>query len=344
MSKENRFLSSLSGFGIILVVLGHSTGVTEKMSVQISLIDPVYGFFFSAVVKWIFSFHMPLFFAISGFLYCYVTLRDGNVDPRKLVRSKFRRLLLPYLVISSVSFPVKALLARHALRPIDFNLHSFVHSLVFPWDNAIVYFWFLPTLFIIFMISAFTLQKESPPYYDFIIIAVSIFLWYVFPHHSSEIILNILNISGVFHNFIFFVFGFLVSKYALFLKIKKFNYIGIASALISLGLFYYYPSNKVSGLLMAISGIVLSVWICYHISNNKLAFLGDFAFHIYLFSWFPQVFVWIVFGQMFFINIWLSVFLSFLLGLMVPIVVVKLLNTVLNPKFRIFYGVAESKG
>ncbi len=340
--KENRLLSSLSGFGIVLVVLGHSTGVTEKMSLKISLADPVYAFFFHGVVGWIFTFHMPLFFAISGFLYCHFTLQNSDVDLWKLVRSKFNRLIVPYLTISTISYPVKVLLSRHALRPVDFNFYSYLKSMIFPWENTIVYFWFLPTLFFTFIIGSLVLQKRRSIYFDFCILTASICCWWLFPHHSMETALNFLNISGIFHNFIFFLLGFFISKYSIFMRIKKFHPLGIASALISLCLFAFFPQYKFCRLIMAVSGIILSVWICFLFSSRYLASLGDYSYQIYLFSWFPQVFVRIVFGQVYFSNIWLSVFLSFVLGLLIPVAVTKILNRTLNPGLQIFYGMKRS--
>jgi hypothetical protein len=210
-------------------------------------------------------------------------------------------------------------------------------------QSSLIFFWFLPTLFLVFIMGAFLLKKSHRPPFDFGVMGVAFGLWWMFPNQSFGKILTILNIQGVFHYFIFFAMGFFVSKYSLY-AVKKLNVIGVDSVIISLCLFIFWPKGKLSELLMAGSGIVLSAWICYYIQGNKLSSLGKYSYQIYLFSWFPQIFIRIIFGQIFFVNIWLSVLLSFFLGLLAPIVVTQILNAVLNPKFRILYGVDKHTG
>lgn len=60
---------------------------------------------------------------------------------------KVKRLLIPYWVISTIAFVPKVLLSRYAMRPLDFSYENYVHMLIYPSDNVIVFFWFLPTLF-----------------------------------------------------------------------------------------------------------------------------------------------------------------------------------------------------
>lgn len=55
--KSDRLISLMSLWGIILVVLGHS-GFEETIVMKQ----------LSALHTWIYSFHMPLFFFISGYL------------------------------------------------------------------------------------------------------------------------------------------------------------------------------------------------------------------------------------------------------------------------------------
>ena len=58
MKKDNQLMALLSVWGILLVVLGHSG--FEEPEIQQSL-GRLHG--------WIYSFHMPLFFMISGYLF-----------------------------------------------------------------------------------------------------------------------------------------------------------------------------------------------------------------------------------------------------------------------------------
>lgn len=62
-------------FGLILVILGHGDLVSES------------------VQKYIYSFHMPLFFVLSGFLY-------HPRDIKNTIKRDWKRLLIPYLIIN----------------------------------------------------------------------------------------------------------------------------------------------------------------------------------------------------------------------------------------------------
>lgn len=88
MAQSSRLtaLNSLRGFGILLVVLGHTSQ-------------------FAGLVHWIFSFHMPLFFIISGMLFHERQFLDS-------FKKKVARLLIPYLFFGIVTFAYWALIER----------------------------------------------------------------------------------------------------------------------------------------------------------------------------------------------------------------------------------------
>lgn len=75
------WLDAAKGIGILLVVLGH----TESLP--------------PAVTTYIFSFHMPLFFFLSGYLF-----RPGGSGFRAFVRKKAKSLLVPYFAFAFLSY------------------------------------------------------------------------------------------------------------------------------------------------------------------------------------------------------------------------------------------------
>ena len=85
-AKRLHWIDSAKAIGILLVVLGHMSSGTH------------YHWF-------IFSFHMPLFFAISGFLYKYVGLKK---EIKKILYSLF----IPYLIYSVLLLMIY--LAKHS--------------------------------------------------------------------------------------------------------------------------------------------------------------------------------------------------------------------------------------
>lgn len=128
MTKESRLtaLDSLRGFGILLVVLGHTSQT-------------------SGLVSWIFSFHMPLFFIISGMLFHERQFLDS-------FKRKAIRLLVPYVFFGTVTLAYWALIERR-LRGDEGSVPNALANIVlaragsdnYPQNAAL---WFLPCLFV----------------------------------------------------------------------------------------------------------------------------------------------------------------------------------------------------
>ena len=131
----NYLIAFLQSFGIVLVVMGHSG---EKIPY---------------LHNWIYSFHMPLFVFISGYLLFYTNPKLEDIKLKKFTINKIKRLLLPYILISSVAYLPKYVLSKFAMRPLDLTLVSYLEGFIYPWKNPIIFFWFLPTIFLIILMT-----------------------------------------------------------------------------------------------------------------------------------------------------------------------------------------------
>lgn len=82
MTQEKRidWIDVLKGWGIILIVIGH-------MPIP------------SVLREWIFSFHVPLFFFVSGYLY-----KPGKYSFKEWIFRKSKSLLIPYLFFMVLCF------------------------------------------------------------------------------------------------------------------------------------------------------------------------------------------------------------------------------------------------
>ena len=199
---KNITISCLSGFGILLVVLGHSTGVVPEQAMDIAANNVAYSLFLR-LIELIYLFHMPLFFFISGFLYLYSGSNE-SISLGGLAIKKLKRLLIPYVAISSVSYPIKVVMSNFALRPLEFSILQYLETIVIPWNNTISFFWFLPTLFLMFAIAKIIVssQKKSS---DIPLLFAFIAGHFITNHENAEGVLSIFNMGGVFHNFIYWV-------------------------------------------------------------------------------------------------------------------------------------------
>lgn len=127
MEFRKIWLDILKGLGIVFVVVGHFCNI-ERMH------------------DWIYSFHMPLFFFASGYLYRRKPILET-------IKNKFRTLMIPYFVLGMLTQLFYAINESFHAREADVG--ELMIGLLYGTYSSIVYnrvLWFLPTLFCITII------------------------------------------------------------------------------------------------------------------------------------------------------------------------------------------------
>jgi len=126
MSRERTdWVDLAKGIAIILMVIGH-TGIPEVASSVIGVPH--------LVRNWIYSFHMPLFFLLSG------ALTNWAYSYKEFVLHKSKT-LLSYLILYSV---INVLLLK--ISDTEFAEYSFIHVLQNGWGGFAL--WFLAVLYL----------------------------------------------------------------------------------------------------------------------------------------------------------------------------------------------------
>jgi len=267
----------LKGWAILLVVMGHSVP-GDMISNMPSVLAWAY--------KWIYSFHMPLFMMASGFLFAY---KGAKNTYGKFVSNKFKRLLLPYFIITLLVFIPKVILSHYALRPLQFSLSSLIESILYPRDNPILFFWFLPTLFIIFLAGPLWKRLGQLSFWTQAAFTFLLAVCYI-----SQPFLNVrfLNLCGVIHYLIFFWIGCLLAnnyqKLTDWLEKKTSFFILLA---LTVALNFIPGSDFTIRFIAAVIGILMSVSLAKQalkFNQQWLSFFGRYSYQIYLLSWFPQ--------------------------------------------------------
>lgn len=97
---------------------------------------------------------MPVFFFISGFLFCFTNPveRLKKQKYKSFIKKKIIRLLIPFVFINTTIFLIKTLLIKDMSmmqHPLNFDVASFLNV---TFINPIGFMWFLPALFMIFLI------------------------------------------------------------------------------------------------------------------------------------------------------------------------------------------------
>jgi hypothetical protein len=270
----------------------------------------------------------------------HATLRSGErpYQPLQLIAAKAQRLLVPYVVISSAAYLPKVWLSQYARRPALFSLTDYSRSLLFPWDNAIIFFWFLPTLFLIFCAAPWTLHARASKGSDACVLAASAAISVITPHTSDDALLELFNLGGALESFVYFALGFVACKRRWLAWFVARRSAQLLALLLSCVLFAYAREKTGARLCLALVGIGLSCGIASSRVGAAFMNIGRHSFEIYLFSWFPQTFVKLVAARIPAISWSLAVALSVVAGLVAPVAIVRCLCALLPSSWHLVVG------
>lgn len=153
MKQRVNYLDLAKGIGIILVVLGHMENIDESIRI------------------WIASFHMPLFFIISGMLISLKgedkkLLIENGVDNSEsgskksefivMLKKKTKGIIVPYLWFSLIYIPIDIM--NLYINHID--QHTFIQNILDSFTfSGISVMWFLPALFIAEVVALALIRK-----------------------------------------------------------------------------------------------------------------------------------------------------------------------------------------
>ncbi len=202
-SKRISWVDSAKGIGIIFVVYGHvARGIFESGL-------PINSKFFKYVDNIIYTFHIPLFFFLAG-LFFFKTLKKGHLY---FLKHKICYILYPYLLWSLIQGIIMIKFSKFTNSERSFS--ELYNILFMPIDQ----FWFLYSLFFIFLLSSLIYFNEklieSKVYTYFILfLLIIIFLF-------QNKIIKLPFFWFIFHNIVYFFSG--IVFYLFLKKIKKFN-------------------------------------------------------------------------------------------------------------------------
>jgi fucose 4-O-acetylase-like acetyltransferase len=324
MVENKKFYEEINiarGIGIILVIFGHSFPDAQLGTYNNS-------FLYKYIFQTIYSFHMALFFMMSGFVsykLINITLKEEKI---KVIKSKFLRLMLPYLIISIPSLILKFVFSDLAYNSFDFN-NSVIN--VFEGINPNGGLWFLYALFIVSIIAIFT-NKQT-----FKIVTISFLIFYFVFSHKIELF----TLGQICEKGVFYFFGIVIHDY--YEKIKPFlknKYLILCSMILLFGGNYltmaYSLELKILKFAITIVGIYLVISLSNYIITIRskvrriLNILGDYSYDIYLISYFIQVPIRVILFTKLKINYDIVVAMMLISGILTPIIISKFIVKKIN--------------
>ena len=197
--KRNPYLDIIKAILILLVLIGHSIqyGSGENyLNKQL--------FFNNYLFKFIYSFHMPLFIMISGYL-SYNSLNKVNL--KDTIISKFKSLIIPIFIWSIIPFIISINNYINIKELIKLFITTFSTNL-----------WFLWSLFYINVLVKIINKYFKDNIYIYIL---SILITFILP---NTYIIKYFNFQFSLYSFmyIYFLLGYFYKKYNLDTKLNKY--------------------------------------------------------------------------------------------------------------------------
>lgn len=311
MASKLKQVSFLSVFAMILVVIGHSDITLDFKNLWI--------------FKWAYTFHMPLFFLISGFLFAYTNPKGAVLNYKAFIIKKTKRLLVPYIFVSSIIFIIKSLLinTEQMQHPLSFSLHSYFDMLFI---HSVGFTWFLPALFVTFLI--FLLLRKL--FYNKYLQYAGLIICFAFNLINPQILF--FRIGDAIYYSVFFALGIIYCNNKLSIDLFLKRYMDIICPLSLILSMLLIPIPFIAAMFGIIFSVTLSIAIEYFCTQRIIS-VSNFTYTIFLLSYFPQMLIRGPIAHTFpDVNQYVFSTISFLTGFFVPILIGMVITNFRNYK------------
>ena len=321
MERRDDWVDYAKAIGIILVVYGHVARGLYNAGFEVSVV------LYELTDSIIYSFHMPLFFFLSG-LFFYTSL--SRKGAKKLVFNKIDTIFYPYLVWSILQGSIEVFLSNYTNGSV-----SYVEVFSLLWMPR-AQFWFLYALFLVF-IAASVIYSMVSKRFSILIFLLSCLL-YLFP----MLLPRQQVFSFLSQNFVFFSLGIIFTMYAntKYIFTKASLWVTLLVFIICQWLFHEHLSLKYTdkgfeSLLLAIFSILFIVSLSGFLSkkpSSLLVFIGTSSMVIYLMHVLAGSGVRVILANLFgFESFFLHLILGCLVGVIAPIGMLLLINKLKIP-------------
>lgn len=275
-SQKSEILTLMSVGLMIMVVLGHTTRMFTAKGIFSNTLQMADLPLFDWITTYLYSFHMPAFFSVSGCVFYIVKESYNKYNLKKqFVKKKILRLIVPYyvfliLIVLPILYIVKFIPPQHIFGYIKGNLF-------FIGDSR--HLWYLPTLFGIFILFYFSYSIFRN--HKFLSLCICLLFW------TCSQFLTMPVISNICYYLIFFYLGYLSMHIIDFFDILKKGWFILGEASL-LALICCLPCN-VCKLLTGIVGLFMCMglsWRLVEVVDTKhwlVSKLKENSYGMYLF-------------------------------------------------------------
>lgn len=179
----------IRGIAIVLVVIGHVIGQDKNVGLRQMYNSDI--FFLTWLSEFIYTFHMPIFFILSGL--SFGIFSNKNTGYLAFFKSKVKRLFVPLLCWVPILFIFQSL-----SKGAQFNLINIINSVIHPW----FIFWFFHALFFASVFCFVFLKSFNSQLIYFLVSIGLLVLSFYFPKMHIYLYFNI-----------FYAFGLYIGRY-----------------------------------------------------------------------------------------------------------------------------------
>ena len=279
----------IRAFATVLVVVGHSAYTTMStlhggIFVEVSEFSKVHTILL-LFVRLIYSFHMPLFFSLSGALYQIGKENGKWKELSSLVKVKFKKLILPLFFVS-VFYLIPVKWYSGYFSALDTPVKDAFLGQLILFDNS--HLWYLASLFWIF-IFAWLIDKKVK--YTWQKIFLCILIWFAGLGFDE----NFCGIPGAFSNLIWFYYGVFYEKnretFYQFFKKRLYHYIlFLGTVFVYILYLCVFRKNEIVYAVVGLCGVTVSYFAAYILAKQSqwnsqiIEKINRFSFSIYLYS------------------------------------------------------------
>lgn len=276
--KRIRYIDIARGIAMILVIIGHCDYTNEQVRV------------------WLYSFHMPLFFVISGLTFSI----NNKANIKEMIKDKFKKLLIPYFILSIILWILVVTIVRNFR---NISIKELIGILI-GYRLTPYYFsmWFILVLFLTEIVAYNILKKmenlnsKTINYAVIIISLVSVFLGVFVNKYVKGFIWSL---DLVPFGLGFFMMGQFIKINIKFFKSKVFKFYFLPIFLM-VNLIFTYSNYLLHGrtdlylcntgnyflfLISSVSGVLFIIIESYYLRYNKiLEYVGKNSIVFYAFQ------------------------------------------------------------
>lgn len=282
------WLAVLQGFSMLLVVLGHVTLSNEFMDPRSPLT--------AAMERVIYSFHMPLFIFVSGWLFC-LTCLSRDVSYRATMRKKLIRLGIPFAGFTLIATVVKLVLSQWVRRPVDSR--ELIDTFVLFSSNPLGEMWFIIVLLILmtfYPVYRWLMRNDALIWG----LCGALALYAVVPDDITYF-----QLSRVIRMSVYFMAGIICCRYSVIERYASRWYVFAVALMAFLCInIMELPDGTVHPRILYVAGsaagIAVSVSLCCGLAAIRPGAFGsfrDWTFQIFLMGIFFQMAVRLLYGK-----------------------------------------------